>query len=392
MQKNFNHYFHLMAKPSSFHCNIKCEYCFYLEKEKLFPQRQQQPYKKQYMSDRVLENYVRQYIAANQQQDVIFAWQGGEPTLLGVNFYRKAVELQKKYANGKSIFNSFQTNGIMLNHEWCQFFAENQFLIGISIDGLETAHNAYRVFNNNAPTFEKVHKAMNLLIEHHVEFNTLTVVNDKNWHLGTETYLALKSLGSQYMQFIPIVEPLPGKDGEVSAFSVPPHGYGQFLLDIFNHWATTDVGDIFINEFDALLGQWMGYPSNSCIHTQHCGNAMIIEANGDIYACDHFVYPQYFIGNLLSQSLSDIVKQEKQYQFGQDKEDTLTSICRRCDVRYFCHGGCPKDRIIAKEGELHRHNYLCASYQLFYRGTTSIMEKMQKALRTGYQASEWQRF
>lgn len=378
--------FHLMAKPSSFHCNIQCEYCFYLEKEKIFPQTS---YPKQaYMNDLVLERYIRDYFAANNSEQVIFAWQGGEPTLLGIDFYRKAVAWQKHYSNGRPFMNSFQTNGIMLNQEWCEFFKENHFLIGISIDGLSEAHNAYRVFHNGAPTFDKVRKAIALLQHYQVDFNALTVVNDKNWDKGVATYTALKALGIHFIQFIPIVEPL--ETGGVSAFSVPSHGYGRFLVDIFHEWAKADVGTIFINEFDGLLAQWMGYASDSCIHAETCGDALIVEANGDVFSCDHFVYPQYYLGNLLTQPLDEIVHQQQQRQFGEAKRDTLTAHCLSCDVRRFCAGGCPKDRIV-DIGELFRHNYLCDSYQIFYRETAPIMRKMATAIARGGLAADWQK-
>ena len=282
-----NRMFHLMAKPSSFHCNIKCEYCFYLEKEKFLPDSRSASKGEKagrhhdYMNDAVLEAYIKNYIESNEAAQVNFAWQGGEPTLLGLDFYRKAVKLQQQYANGKMITNSFQTNGIMLNHKWCDFFRDHGFLVGISVDGLRTVHDHYRVFANNAPTFKHIKRAIDLLLAHEVEFNSLTVVNDRNWDKGRDTYLALKELGVRFMQFIPIVESNIGdqtgaKDGadgggkaaRVTNFSVPPHGYGQFLLDIFDQWVKNDVGRIFVNEFFTLIASCLNSPSNPSIFSK----------------------------------------------------------------------------------------------------------------------------
>ena len=258
-------HFHLMAKPSSFHCNIQCTYCFYLEKEAQFGHHAP------FMSKKTLKNYVQNYIDSHAGDRVEFAWQGGEPTLLGLDFYKQAVEFQQQFANGKQITNAFQTNGIALNQQWADFFRENRFLIGLSIDGLSAVHNRYRISGNGNPTFEKVVKALELLKKNEVEFNTLTVVNDQNWQKGRETYQALKQLGSRYMQFIPIVERHPNI-AEVTDFSVPPQGLGQFLFDVFQEWYSHDVGKIYVSTFDNLLGQWLGYPSTPAYINQLAGN------------------------------------------------------------------------------------------------------------------------
>lgn len=364
-------YFHLMAKPSSFHCNIKCEYCFYLEKEHSIP-----PEKTQFMSDETLRNYVRNYIESSQHNRVEFVWQGGEPTLLGVEFYKQAVKYQQEFANGKTITNAIQTNGIALNRQWASFLKENRFLVGLSIDGLSDIHDQYRISINGKPTFERVKSAVELLQDFGVEFNTLTVVNDRNWQRGKETYHALKALGCRYMQFIPVVEESHGK---LQPFSVPPHGYGKFLVDVFQEWLP-DRGQIFVIEFDNLLGQWLGYPSNNCVFRPTCGQSMVVESCGDVYSCDHFVYPAYKVGNLNRQSMAEIALSKEQSQFGKDKQARLSELCKACKFRILCHGGCPKHRIVPQElGE--KHNYLCSSYQHFFAETSSAMRQMSEQIR-----------
>lgn len=371
-------HFHLMAKPSSFQCNIRCEYCFYLQKEAVVAPDSR------FMSLETLENYVRNYIESHAGNQVDFAWQGGEPTLLGLEFFQQAVRFQQKFAKGKIITNAFQTNGIALNRQWAAFFKQHRFLVGISIDGLAAVHNRYRISINGQPTFERVKKAVDLLKEFGVEFNTLTVVNDQNWHKGRETYLALKALGSTFMQFIPIVEKpenVTACRGEVHNFSVPPQGYGQFLADVFDEWQKADVGKIFVLEFDNLLGQWLGYPSGSCVHRATCGTSLITEANGDVYACDHFVYPEFLVGNLNQQPLAEIVHSKAQTDFGFAKKSQLTTACKACELRPLCHGGCPKHRIVERPNEPHKHNYLCPSYQLFFRHTAAKMQQMRAEIR-----------
>ena len=367
-------HFHLMAKPSSFHCNIQCEYCFYLEKSEQLGQHVP------FMSKDTLKHYVKNYIQSHAGNVVEFAWQGGEPTLLGLDFYKQAIEYQQEFAQGKQITNAFQTNGIALNQQWAAFFKQHHFLIGLSIDGLSAVHNRYRISGNGNPTFEKVVKALNLLQEYGVEFNTLTVINDQNWQKGRETYLALKQLGSTYMQFIPIVE-RHTQTQSVTDFSIPSEGYGQFLVDVFHEWYAHDVGKIYVSQFDNLLGQWLGYPSTTCVHQPTCGQSLVSEANGDVYACDHFVYPEYKVGNLTQQPLAEIVLSNKQQQFGLEKSQKLTALCRHCEFRKFCYGGCPKHRFISLENELNPHNYLCASYRYFFEQTAPYMQAMARQIR-----------
>ena len=372
-------HFHLMAKPSSFHCNIQCEYCFYLDKSEQFGQHVP------FMSKDTLKHYVKNYIQSHAGNVVEFAWQGGEPALLGLDFYKQAVEYQQEFAQGKQITNAFQTNGIALNQQWAAFFKQHHFLIGLSIDGLSAVHNRYRISGNGNPTFEKVVKALNLLQEYGVEFNTLTVINDQNWQKGRETYLALKQLGSTYMQFIPIVE-RHVQIQSVTDFSVPSEGYGQFLVDVFHEWYAHDVGKVYVSQFDNLLGQWLGYPSTTCVHQPTCGQSLVAEANGDVYACDHFVYPEYKVGNLTQQSLTEIVLSSKQQQFGLEKSQRLTALCRRCEFRKLCYGGCPKHRFISLENEPNPHNYLCASYRYFFE---QIPADIQRLVDKNLSLKEW---
>ena len=369
-----------MAKPSSFHCNIQCEYCFYLSKEHEFGA------KAPFMSLDTLRNYVKNYIESHAGNRVEFAWQGGEPTLLGLDFFKSAVDFQHEFANGKTITNAFQTNGLALNRQWAEFFKQHQFLIGLSIDGLSAVHNRYRISSNGNPTFDKVVNALELLKTYQVDFNTLTVVNDQNWHKGKETYLALKTLGSRFMQFIPVVERKNRGIAETTYFSVPGDSFGRFLVDVFQEWKKEDVGQIFVLEFDNLLGQWLGYPSSSCVHQPVCGKSLVVEANGDVYSCDHYVYSEYKIGNLNKQSLKEIVLSPQQQQFGMEKLTQLTSICQQCDVRHFCQGGCPKHRFVSLPNETAKHNYLCASYRYFFHQTATDMQQMCRQIRAGNSA------
>lgn len=385
-------YFHMMAKPTSYRCNLDCEYCFYLEKETVLPpQKNPSPT----MSDSMLRRYVRDYLHSHAGDTVDFAWQGGEPTLAGLDFYRKAVEYQQHYANGKTVTNSFQTNGIAINRQWAAFFAEHRFLIGLSVDGLEAVHDKYRIAVNGQPTFARVKKALDLLREYQVDFNTLTVVNDQNWDKGRETYQALKALGSTFMQFIPIVEVdtrclsrttghySPPANPPMAPFTVPAAGYGRFMNDVFDAWVTEDVGTVYVREFDSLLGTWMGYPAASCIQSVTCGQALIIEANGDIYSCDHYVYPAHRLGNIADTSLVKLATSRQQQRFGDAKQEKLTQACIRCEVKALCQGGCPKHRIMALPDEKHKHNYLCASYKHFFTHTAPLMQAMCQIIQRG---------
>lgn len=379
--------FHMMAKPVSYRCNLKCDYCFYLEKEDMMA-----THPSERMNDGLLKRYVRDYIRAQDGEEIDFAWQGGEPTLAGLDFYRQVVKYQQRYADGKRITNSFQTNAVAINHQWAEFFAEHGFLIGVSIDGMPEIHDRYRISVNGRPTFERVKRAIELLKTHQVDFNTLTVINDQNWQRGKETYQALKALGSQFMQFIPIVEIdgrqqeerySPGKAAKLAPFSVPPHGYGQFMTDVFDQWMQQDVGQIFIREFDSLLASWLGYPASVCVLARECGQALVIEANGDVYSCDHYVYPANKLGNMQVTPLGTLAGSKQQRRFGSAKHDKLTGQCLRCEFRPLCHGGCPKHRITALEGEKHQHNYLCASYQQIFNHLAPALNMMAQEIQRG---------
>ncbi|GAM60641.1 GALNS arylsulfatase regulator [Vibrio ishigakensis] len=378
--------FHMMAKPVSHLCNLKCDYCFYLEKEAYYPDQDK-------MSMDALENYVKNYIQGSKQAHVDFAWQGGEPTLAGLDFYKAAVKFQQRYANGKTITNSFQTNGIAINKQWASFFAEHNFLIGISVDGDATIHDKYRISTNGKPTFERVRHVIGLLKEHGVQFNTLTVVNDANWNKGKQVYQTLKELGSMHMQFIPVVEQdhvhderfEPQATEKVTPFSVPRAGYGTFISDVFDEWVRHDLGRIYVQSFEMLLAQKLGYPSGLCIFSKTCGDNLIIEANEDVYSCDHFVYPENKIGNIQDTPLDVLATSDKQVAFGNHKYETLTEKCKQCPYLERCYGGCPKQRIVKTDDEF-LHNYLCESYQHIFRHTDPIMDNMAKQITANNRA------
>lgn len=395
--------FHVMSKPTGAICNIGCKYCFYLEKEHLYPNN-----KNFRMSDEVLEAYIKDYIAAQPTREVTFAWQGGEPTLLGVDFFRKVVALQKEHAGGHTVANCLQTNATLLNDEWCQFFHENQFLLGISIDGPEHIHDTYRVNKKGGATWAKVMHGIELCRKHRVEFNTLTCVHKANVSHPHEVYNFLKKIGSTYLQFIPIVERKPTdsaralgldlaeppdphtppdqQDPAMTEWSVPPRAYGKFLCDIFDKWARNDIGKTFVQIIDVTLGKYVKAPGGLCVFNETCGNALAIEHNGDLYACDHYVYPKYHVGNILNQSLGDIVDSHQMRQFGKDKRDTLPRQCRECDVRFACNGECPKHRFAYTTDGEPGLNYLCPAYLKFFRHTAPVMKLMANYLQRGQTA------
>lgn len=348
------------------------------------------------MSDQLLEEFTKQFIEAHQVPVVNFTWQGGEPTLAGLDFYQKAIELQKKYSGGKKIENAFQTNGTRLNDDWCKFFKDNNILIGISIDGEEHVHNHYRKTISGGPTFNKVMKGIELLRKHNVEFNTLSTVNDYSVKFASETYRFLKKAGSGFMQFLPVVERIAGDNEEtdlklvspefegkaaVTSWSVPPAEYGRFLITIFDEWVRNDVGRYYVQIFDATLANYVGENPGICVFAETCGDALAMEFNGDIYSCDHFVYPEYFLGNIFQQPLTDIVKQQKQFDFGISKRNRLPGYCLRCDVRYACHGECPKHRFLTTPDGEPGLNYLCEGFKLFFHHVEPYMAFMAKELQ-----------
>lgn len=396
--------FHVMTKPIGPLCNLDCRYCFYLEKEKLFPANEN--FK---MSDAVLETYIRQYIEHQDVPEISFAWQGGEPTLLGVEFFRKVVALQKKYAGGRAISNALQTNGTLLDDRWAAFFAENHFLVGLSIDGPAKLHDAYRVDKKGAATYAKVIAGLRVLKKHQVDFNTLTVVNRVNSRKPLEVYRFLRDIGSGFIQFIPLVERLadaeatrlgldlavpPRADEEgtrpmpVTDWSVEPRQYGEFLSTIFDEWVRRDVGRTYVQIFDVTLGNWLGRGGGLCVFSEKCGTALAMEHNGDVYSCDHYVYPRYRLGNILNQALGAMVASPEQRSFGNAKADTLPAYCRACEVRHLCHGECPKHRFLRTPDGEDGLNYLCASYKKFFTHSAPAMRRMAALLDAGRAPAE----
>lgn len=380
----------VMIKPTGSVCNLDCRYCFYLEKEKLYPER-----KSHYrMSEETLELFIRQHIAAQDVDEVIFAWQGGEPTLMGLAFYQKAVALQQHYANGKTIVNTFQTNGTLIDREWAQFFSQHQFLVGISIDGDAALHDEWRVTRAGKPTHARVEQAVHCLLEHDVEFNTLTVVNRSNMHQPKRVYEYLRSLGSRYMQFIPLVE-RQNNDGSptlahpharqasMMPWSVEARQFGRFLNVIFDIWIREDIGEIGIQLFEQTLAAWCGLPPQVCVFAPECGSAFAMEMNGDVYNCDHFVHPEYKLGNIYRQSLREMNLGKQNRRFGSDKSRTMAQECHSCQWQFACYGGCPKHRFLpSASGEMNR-NYLCIGYKDFFSHTAPLME----AMKTLYQSN-----
>lgn len=346
----------------------------------------------------MLESYIRQYIEAQDVPQITFAWQGGEPTLLGVQFFQKVVDLERKYANGKRIDNAFQTNGILLDDRWGELLAQNRFLVGLSIDGPQDLHDHYRVDKGGQPTFKRVMRGLGYLKKHGVEFNTLTVVQGHNSRQPLEVYRFLKEAGSGFMQFIPIVERVaqtPAPDGlvlispssdavaKVSEWSVEPIQYGKFLCAIFDEWVRNDVGRYFVQVFDVALESWMGYEPSLCVFRETCGSAMVIEHNGDLYSCDHFVYPENRLGNILERPLASLVNSPQQREFGLDKRAALPRYCRECEVRFACNGECPKHRFIRTPDGEEGLNYLCAGYKIFFKHIDPYMKFMAGELRQG---------
>ncbi len=347
------------------------------------------------MSDEVLESFIQQYIQVNDVPIVNFAWQGGEPTLAGVDFFKKAVSLQQKYADGKAIENGFQTNGILLNDEWCEFLAEHKFLVGISLDGTEALHDQYRVSKSGKGTFQQVMRGLDLLKQHGVDFNILTAVNRTNSKQPLEVYRFLKEVGSGFIQFIPIVErKLKSTDhlnlvqahdqdeALVTDWSVESLQFGKFLIKIFDEWVRNDVAKQFIQFFDIALESWMGMAAQSlCLFTETCGTALAIEHNGDIYSCDHFVFPENRLGNILETPLIALVFSDQQTQFGLDKKNQVPKYCLNCDIRFACHGECPKNRFASTPDGEAGLNYLCEGYKLFFNHIDPYLKFMANELR-----------
>ncbi|BBL65502.1 anaerobic sulfatase maturase [Methanosarcina mazei] len=349
------------------------------------------------MSDEILENYIRQLIAAHNSPQVTVAWQGGEPTLMGIDFYRRAVELQEKYRKpGMTFENTMQTNGTLLDDEWCRFFKENNFLIGISIDGPRELHDAYRVDKKGGGSFDRVMKGLRLLQKHGVEYNVLTTVNRVNADYPLEVYRFLRDeAGTDWIQFIPVIErindegrTLYQQGDRVSDRSVQPEQFGGFLSRIFDEWVRNDVGRVFVQTFEASARRWLGLPSGMCVFEETCGTGLALEHNGDLYSCDHFVEPEYLLGNIMENELGVLAASEKQYRFGQDKRDTLPQVCRECEVFFACRGECPKNRFLTTPSREYGLNYLCKGWKAFFQHVDYPMQIMAGLMRRGYPASE----
>lgn len=383
--------FQVMLKPIGPVCNLDCTYCYYLEKKNMYPGHDQ------YMLDEeLLEIFIRDYINAQDVPVVSFVWQGGEPTMLGVDYFRRALALQKKYAGKKKIENSFQTNGTLLTDEFCAFFKENDFLIGLSIDGPQELHDYYRVNKQGKPTWEKVMEGVALLKKHKVEFNTLSVVNRKTGDHPLEVYQFLKDIGSTFIQFIPIVERItdhPKEDQQklvhhtfdrkarVTEWSVRPLQFGKFMSTIFDEWVRKDVGRFYVQLFDVTLANWYGASPGLCVFSETCGTAAVMEHNGDVYCCDHFVYQDYFLGNIRDKTIGQLMSLPRQSMFGQDKKAALPPYCQRCEVRFACHGECPKHRFEHTPQGDPGLSYLCEGYKHFFHHVKPYMDFMVKELK-----------
>ena len=379
---------YVMLKPAGAHCNLACKYCYYLEKNKLYPTAQ-----RHLMSDEMLEQFTREYIEAQTMNQVLFTWHGGEPLLRSIDFYRKALSLQQKYAGGRRIDNVIQTNGTLLTDEWCEFFAQNHWLVGISIDGPQPYHDHYRLTAAGKPSWKKVMQGIKLLKKHGVEWNAMAVVNAYNVNHPLEFYRFFKENGCQFLQFTPIVERLTRhEDGRtlasladkneipMSEASVTPEQWGYFLCAIFDEWVRKDVGKIFVEIFDCTLANWMGISPGICAYSKECGHAGVMEHNGDVYSCDHFVFPEYKLGNIRDHSLIDMLYGEQQQEFSRLKHSSLPRQCKECDMEFACHGECPKNRFMKDKYGDSGLNYLCPGYYHYYQHVAPYMDYMKQEL------------
>ena len=385
---------YVMLKPAGAHCNLDCKYCYYLEKNNLYNTS-----RRHLMTDEMLEQFTQEYIEAQTMNQVLFTWHGGEPLMRSIDFYKKALELQKKYAHGKQIDNVIQTNGTLLTDEWCEFFAQNHFLVGISIDGPQEYHDHYRQTAAGKPSWEKVMHGISLLKKHQVEWNAMAVVNAYNAEHPLEFYHFFRDNGCQYLQFTPIVERLTEhEDGRTLAsladvghkdnheitiadFSVTPEQWGKFLCTIFDDWVRHDVGKIFVEIFDCTLANWVGVQPGICAYSKECGHAGVMEHNGDVFSCDHFVFPEYKLGNIQDKSLIDMLYGEKQQVFSRLKHTSLPRQCKECDMEFACHGECPKNRFDRDKYGEPGLNYLCKGYYEYYTHVAPYMDFMKRELQ-----------
>ena len=399
--------FHVMAKPTGAVCNLDCEYCFFLSKEMLYPGSRFR------MAADLQETYIRQLMEAHSRApEVVVAWQGGEPTMMGLDFFRRAIDLERQYARpGQRILNTIQTNGTLLTDEWGEFLKANGFLAGISIDGPREMHDAYRVDKGGKPTFNRVIRGLDVLKRHQVDWNVLTTIHAVNGDHGRQVYTFLRDeLGATFIQYIPIIErateqslpvadagwghgvkgrPLYTQEGSlVTHRSVGPEQYGRFLIEVFEEWVRRDIGTVYVQMFDTALANWYGEGGGMCVHAETCGSQLALEHTGDLYSCDHYVEPGYLLGNIKDKHMLELIVLPQQAKFGQDKRDTLTRYCRDCDVRFACNGGCPKDRFaISPYGEPGQH-YLCPGYKDFFHHVAKPMDTMAGLLRAGRAPAE----
>ena len=392
--------FHLLAKPTGAVCNLDCSYCFFLSKEMLYPGSRFR------MAEDLLETYLRQLIEAHASApEVTIAWQGGEPTLIGLDFFRRSVEIAERYLQpGQHAEHTIQTNGTLVNAEWATFFREHGFLVGVSIDGPRELHDVFRVNKGGRGSFGEVMRGLEHLRDAGVEWNALTTIHAANADNGREVYRFLRDeCGARFMQFVPIIErvaeakeggkvpwtswrdrPLYVQEGEhVTGRSVTAEQYGRFLVDVFEEWVRGDVGEVFVQMFDVTLANWVGEPPSLCVHSETCGLALALEHTGDLYSCDHFVEPRFRLGNIRQTRMLELVASQQQRPFGLDKRDTLPRYCRECDVRFACHGGCPKDRFLSAPDGEPGLNYLCAGYKAFFHHVDTAMRFMAEQLRRG---------
>ncbi len=380
--------FGTMIKPVGSACNLDCAYCYYLDKAALYGGSQPR------MSPELLEEYIRQYISGSDSDTITFVWHGGEPLLTGREWFDRALDFQRRYAGGKRIVNTIQTNGLLLNDEWCRMLRDNDFLVGISIDGPKDIHDAFRRDRSGNGTFDRTMKAIRMMADNGVEYNTLTTVNARSAGRGAEVYEFLRGI-SRYMQFLPVAEYIaptaeghrphivpPNTEGAKPApWSIDARDYGRFMCDVFDTWVTSDVGERFVQLFDATLAGYMNVPAGVCSMCETCGGTMAVEHNGDVYPCDHFVYPQYRLGNIREQSLRDLFGSEEQLRFGLAKRNSLPGECLRCKYLGLCHGECPKHRFDASRNGEKTVNALCAGYKIFFTHTEPYMERMRHLLK-----------
>ncbi len=364
---------YVMLKPVGAACNLRCDYCYYLEKKALYADQNRFA-----MTEALLERFTMQYLESQTMAEVLFTWHGGEPLMRNIGFYKKALEFQQKYGRGRPIGNNLQTNGTLLTDEWCEFFRKNNFLIGISIDGPRHCHDTYRKTADKRPSFDQVMRGIDLLKKHRVEFNVMGVVNDYNVDYPLEFYRFFKEIDTRFIQFAPIVERLP--DGAPAPWNVPSEKWGDFLIAIFDEWVRNDVGEFYVQYFDSTLANWVGEKPGTCILGATCGHAGVMEFNGDVYSCDHFVFPEYKLGNIHAKTLVGMMYSPEQLKFGADKSDALPRVCKQCEFLFACHGECPKNRIIRTEDGEHGLNYLCKGYYKFFKHAAPYMDFMKTEL------------